>query len=200
MRLGKRHLLAVGTSLFALSMAVVPARAADPIKIGLSGPFTGGSSSMGVSMRDGVKLAVDEINKAGGVLGRPLAAGRARRRGAQRARRADRAGADQQGAGGRHPRLHQHRRRPGLAALLPGSRDPGDQQRRHRHGDHPAVRQGAVQLRLPHRRQRPDPGADDRRGGDRRGAASRSRRSWPTAPITASSAARTWRRRWPPRA
>ncbi len=46
--------------------------AADPIKVGLSGPFTGGSSSMGVSMRDGVKLAVDEINKAGGVLGRPI--------------------------------------------------------------------------------------------------------------------------------
>jgi branched-chain amino acid transport system substrate-binding protein len=46
--------------------------AADPIKIGVSGPFTGGSSSMGVSMRDGVKLAVDEINKAGGVIGRPL--------------------------------------------------------------------------------------------------------------------------------
>jgi branched-chain amino acid transport system substrate-binding protein len=48
------------------------AYAADPIKVGLSGPFTGGSSSMGVSMRDGVRLAVDEINKAGGVLGRPL--------------------------------------------------------------------------------------------------------------------------------
>lgn len=48
------------------------AYAADPIKIGLSGPFTGGSSSMGVSMRDGVKLAADEINKAGGVLGRPI--------------------------------------------------------------------------------------------------------------------------------
>jgi branched-chain amino acid transport system substrate-binding protein len=46
--------------------------AADPIKIGLSGPFTGGSSSMGVSMRDGVKLAAEEINKAGGVMGRPL--------------------------------------------------------------------------------------------------------------------------------
>jgi len=47
--------------------------AADPVKIGLSGPFTGGSSAMGVSMRDGVKLAVDEINKAGGVLGgRPI--------------------------------------------------------------------------------------------------------------------------------
>jgi branched-chain amino acid transport system substrate-binding protein len=63
----------------ALSLAVATALAgsayaADPIKIGLTGPFTGGSSSMGVSMRDGVKLAIDEINKAGGVLGRPLQA------------------------------------------------------------------------------------------------------------------------------
>jgi branched-chain amino acid transport system substrate-binding protein len=46
--------------------------AADPIKIGVAGPFTGGSSSMGVSMRDGVRLATEEINKAGGVLGRQL--------------------------------------------------------------------------------------------------------------------------------
>jgi branched-chain amino acid transport system substrate-binding protein len=62
-----RLALAAATMLLAGS-----ALAADPIKIGLSGPFTGGSSSMGVSMRDGVKLAVDEINKAGGVLGRPI--------------------------------------------------------------------------------------------------------------------------------
>ncbi|MFT4096695.1 MAG: ABC transporter substrate-binding protein [Rhodoblastus sp.] len=48
------------------------AYAADTIKIGLSGPFTGGSASMGVSMRDGVKLAVEEINKAGGVLGKQI--------------------------------------------------------------------------------------------------------------------------------
>ncbi|MEB0058361.1 MULTISPECIES: ABC transporter substrate-binding protein [unclassified Variovorax] len=46
--------------------------AADPIKIGVDGPFTGGSSSMGVSMRDGVRLAAAEINKAGGVLGRQI--------------------------------------------------------------------------------------------------------------------------------
>ena len=46
--------------------------AADPIKIGVDGPFTGGSSSMGVSMRDGVRLAVEEINQSGGVLGRKL--------------------------------------------------------------------------------------------------------------------------------
>ena len=46
---------------------------AQSIKIGLSGPFTGGSASMGVSMRDGVKLAVSEINKAGGIMGRQIA-------------------------------------------------------------------------------------------------------------------------------
>ena len=63
-------------SLITISAAILGlsgwAYAAEPIKIGVSGPFTGGSSSMGVSMRDGVKLAVDEINKAGGVLGRQL--------------------------------------------------------------------------------------------------------------------------------
>ncbi|MCX8501752.1 MAG: ABC transporter substrate-binding protein [Alphaproteobacteria bacterium] len=46
--------------------------AAEPIKIGVTGPITGGSSSMGVSMRDGIKLAVEEINRAGGILGRPI--------------------------------------------------------------------------------------------------------------------------------
>ncbi|MBC3810376.1 MULTISPECIES: ABC transporter substrate-binding protein [Undibacterium] len=44
--------------------------AAEPIKIGVSGPLTGGSAPMGVSMRDGVKIAVAEINAKGGVLGR----------------------------------------------------------------------------------------------------------------------------------
>ncbi len=56
----------------ALACTVASAFAADPIKIGVDGPFTGGSSSMGVSMRDGVRLATDEINKAGGVLGRQI--------------------------------------------------------------------------------------------------------------------------------
>ena len=56
----------------ALACAAASAFAADPIKIGVDGPFTGGSSSMGVSMRDGVRLAAEEINKAGGVLGRQI--------------------------------------------------------------------------------------------------------------------------------
>ena len=46
--------------------------AADNIKIGLQGPLTGGSSPMGVSMRDGAKLAVTEINAKGGLLGRQI--------------------------------------------------------------------------------------------------------------------------------
>ena len=60
------------SSVAALLLAAASAQAADPIKIGLSGPFTGGSSSMGVSMRDGVRMAVTEINKAGGVMGRQI--------------------------------------------------------------------------------------------------------------------------------
>ena len=65
-------LVAMSLSAVALACSMSLAHAADPIKIGVSGPFTGGSSSMGVSMRDGVRLAADEINKAGGVLGRQI--------------------------------------------------------------------------------------------------------------------------------
>jgi len=52
--------------------ACAAATAAEPIRIGVSGPFTGGSSPMGISMRDGIRVAVDEINAAGGLLGRPV--------------------------------------------------------------------------------------------------------------------------------
>jgi len=65
------HLKAIGR-IAALSLFVTAAVAAEPIKIGVSGPFTGGSSSMGVSMRDGVRLATAQINAAGGVLGRKI--------------------------------------------------------------------------------------------------------------------------------
>lgn len=41
--------------------------AADTIKIAITGPFTGGSAPMGTSMRDGAKLAIGEINAAGGI-------------------------------------------------------------------------------------------------------------------------------------
>jgi branched-chain amino acid transport system substrate-binding protein len=64
----KLKALVAGVAL-GLSMS---AMAAEPIKIGVSGPFTAGSAPMGVSMRDGVRLATAEINAKGGVLGRQL--------------------------------------------------------------------------------------------------------------------------------
>lgn len=52
---------------FAMGLFTLQAYAADTVKIALTGPFTGGSAPMGVSMRDGAKLAIDEINRAGGI-------------------------------------------------------------------------------------------------------------------------------------
>ena len=52
--------------------ACATALAAEPIRIGVSGPFTGGSSPMGISMRDGIRVAAAEINASGGLLGRPV--------------------------------------------------------------------------------------------------------------------------------
>ena len=54
-----------------------PARAQSPapsntLKIGLIGPFSGGSADFGIPMRNGVQHAVDEINAVGGYLGRKL--------------------------------------------------------------------------------------------------------------------------------
>ena len=46
--------------------------AADTIKIGLSAAFSGPNAAAGQAMARGAELALDEINKAGGVLGRQL--------------------------------------------------------------------------------------------------------------------------------
>ena len=45
---------------------------AEPIKIGLNYPRTGNYKDEGLELRRGALLAVDEINQAGGVLGKPL--------------------------------------------------------------------------------------------------------------------------------
>ena len=60
------------TAVAACTLATAGAFAQETIKIGVIGPFTGGSSSMGVSMRDGVRLAAKEINATGGVLGKKI--------------------------------------------------------------------------------------------------------------------------------
>jgi len=48
------------------------AQSNDPLRIGLIGPLTGPSADFGVPMINGAKLAIDEINAAGGYLGRPM--------------------------------------------------------------------------------------------------------------------------------
>jgi branched-chain amino acid transport system substrate-binding protein len=55
-----------------LLLVALSAQAADPIKIGMVAPLTGPGAESGRYQTQGAKLAVDEINKAGGVLGRPL--------------------------------------------------------------------------------------------------------------------------------
>ena len=62
-------LLSIAT---ACALITGSAIAADSIKVGVTGPYTGGSSSMGVSMRDGVRLAAKEINASGGIFGRSI--------------------------------------------------------------------------------------------------------------------------------
>ncbi len=63
--------LAAAVWLFAM-MTSPSAAAIEPVRIGLSGPFSGGSSAMGESLRNGVRLAVDEINATGGIHGRAI--------------------------------------------------------------------------------------------------------------------------------
>lgn len=66
--------LAVMASLVFAACAPAPETEApvEPIKIGFVSDFTGEWAANEVPARDGARLAVDEINAAGGVLGRPL--------------------------------------------------------------------------------------------------------------------------------
>lgn len=65
-------------ALFFCALSVVSAfctaqnHEAPTLKIGVSGPFSGGSSPMGESMRNGIRLAAEEINDIGGINGRKI--------------------------------------------------------------------------------------------------------------------------------
>ena len=74
----------LSTKLFALVLSIVmilgvlsltscnadnPAKDNEKIKIGLTGPLTGGASIYGIAVKNAAKLAVDEINAAGGLDG-----------------------------------------------------------------------------------------------------------------------------------
>ncbi|MWV13638.1 ABC transporter substrate-binding protein [Pseudomonas sp. R-28-1W-6] len=60
------------TGLLLAGLFTLPAYAADSVKIGLNYPRTGNYKDEGLELRRGALLAVDAINREGGVLGRPL--------------------------------------------------------------------------------------------------------------------------------
>ncbi len=67
MKLTTRLLALAASAAFALSLT-----AAEPIKIGEYASLTGKEAGFGQTSHQGVILAIEEINAAGGVLGRPL--------------------------------------------------------------------------------------------------------------------------------
>ena len=54
------------------SVAVAGYASAADIKIGVAGPMTGGNAAFGAQLRQGSEQAVEDINKAGGILGQKL--------------------------------------------------------------------------------------------------------------------------------
>ena len=73
MPLTRRQALASGAAAIATAAIAKPAIAAkEPILIGYLPALTGPSSSTGIGINRGTQLAVEEINAAGGIDGRPL--------------------------------------------------------------------------------------------------------------------------------
>lgn len=74
MRISRRRLMRASCAVAIMQALSIPALAqtGEPLRIGVTGPFTGGSSPMGESMRNGIRLAVEEINNIGGVNGRKI--------------------------------------------------------------------------------------------------------------------------------
>jgi len=68
----KTGVTALALAAAALAARPVAAQAPRPIKIGFVTELTGPWTFFGTSCVAGLKFATDEINKAGGVLGRPL--------------------------------------------------------------------------------------------------------------------------------
>jgi branched-chain amino acid transport system substrate-binding protein len=72
-RLSRRDLLATGAAAAAAAILPRPARAQQaPIKLGTLTPLTGAGGSYGPSMRRAMEYVAQEVNAAGGVLGRQV--------------------------------------------------------------------------------------------------------------------------------
>ena len=58
--------------LFVFMVSPPSARAAEPVLIGLDADMSSAASESGIAIKRGIEVAIEEINAAGGVLGRPL--------------------------------------------------------------------------------------------------------------------------------
>lgn len=68
----RRLAVAMGLAIALPALAQTQGVTADTIRIGAVGPITGPAAYIGLGGRDGMQLAVNEINAAGGVNGRKL--------------------------------------------------------------------------------------------------------------------------------
>jgi urea ABC transporter substrate-binding protein len=68
----RRTLLVLAGAASVTAMLSLPAMAADPIKMGLLEDVSGDLALMGMPKLHGAQLAVEEINKAGGIMGRQI--------------------------------------------------------------------------------------------------------------------------------
>ena len=187
-------------------MSTVGARAGrgEPVKIGVIIGLTGSAAVAGNDSAAAIKLAVEEVNQAGGVLGRPIelvveddegrpksgVEARQQARRCRQCRRRDRRlpelhraprrpGAEREGRGLGHRRHHQRAedRRP-LPVQYRGHRRAGGRARRLRQGGQ-AGRQEAHR-HLPEQPDRPGPPEGEREAGERARA-----RMAPRAPLPA---------------
>ena len=72
---GRRRLIKAGAAIGGLQLAspfIIKARGETPVKIGFIDPITGSLSALAVSEVEGAKWTVEQINKKGGILGRPV--------------------------------------------------------------------------------------------------------------------------------
>ena len=72
---GRRKLLKATAAIGGLQLAspfIIQARGETPVKIGMVNPITGSLSALAVSEVEGAKWTVEQMNKKGGILGRPV--------------------------------------------------------------------------------------------------------------------------------
>src|ERR1039458_7856410 len=72
---GRRTILKAGAAIAALQVTspfIIRARGETPVRIGLVDPLTGVYAAIAQGEVEGAKLATDQLNKKGGILGRPV--------------------------------------------------------------------------------------------------------------------------------